>query len=57
MRQVDLADRLSQYQLWVQHLESGQRRVDLIELIEILRAMGLEPDTEISAILKALTNS
>jgi len=43
LRQVDLAEKLNVYQSWVTHLESGQRRVDVIELIELGRVMGFDP--------------
>ncbi|MFB9265377.1 helix-turn-helix domain-containing protein [Bradyrhizobium erythrophlei] len=40
LRQIDLAQRLGVYQSWVTHMESGQRRIDVIELIEICEALG-----------------
>jgi len=43
LRQVDLAEKLGVYQSWVTHLESGQRRVDVIELIELGRVLAFDP--------------
>jgi transcriptional regulator with XRE-family HTH domain len=43
MRQVDLAKKLGVYQSWVTHLESGQRRIDVVELIELGRIIGFDP--------------
>jgi len=43
LRQIDLAEKLDVYQSWVTHLESGQRRVDVIELIELGKVMGFDP--------------
>lgn len=43
LRQVDLAEKLGVYQSWVTHLESGQRRVDVVELIELGRVMDFDP--------------
>jgi transcriptional regulator with XRE-family HTH domain len=43
LRQVDVAKKLGVYQSWVTHLESGQRRIDVIELIELGRAVGFDP--------------
>jgi len=43
LRQVDLAKKLGVYQSWVTHLESGQRRVDVVELIELGKAIGFDP--------------
>ncbi|MEA2893140.1 MAG: hypothetical protein QOI05_3933, partial [Bradyrhizobium sp.] len=28
---------------WVTHMESGQRRIDVVELIELGRAIGFDP--------------
>lgn len=43
LRQVDVAEKLGVYQSWVTHLESGQRRVDVIELIELSKILGFDP--------------
>lgn len=43
LRQVDLANKLGVYQSWVTHMESGQRRIDVVELIELGRAIGFDP--------------
>jgi ribosome-binding protein aMBF1 (putative translation factor) len=42
LRQVDLAAKLGVYQSWVTHMESGQRRIDVVELIELGRIMGFD---------------
>lgn len=41
LRQVDLAERLGQPQSFVSKSESGERRVDLLELQQICRAVGI----------------
>jgi transcriptional regulator with XRE-family HTH domain len=41
LRQGDLADRLKQTQSFVSKYESGERRLDLLELQQICRAVGL----------------
>lgn len=43
MRQVDLAKKMGVYQSWITHLESGQRRIDVVELIELGKAIGFDP--------------
>jgi transcriptional regulator with XRE-family HTH domain len=43
LRQIDLAEKLGVYQSWVTHLESGQRRIDVVELIELGRIIGFDP--------------
>jgi transcriptional regulator with XRE-family HTH domain len=41
--QQDMAERLGRTQTFVSKYESGMRRVDLIELLDILRALGIDP--------------
>lgn len=41
LRQEDLADKLKQSQSFVSKYESGERRLDLLELKQICRAIGL----------------
>ncbi len=43
LRQIDLAKKLGVYQSWVTHMESGQRRIDVIELIELGKIIGFDP--------------
>ncbi|MBT8167484.1 helix-turn-helix domain-containing protein [Ruegeria litorea] len=40
--QTELASRLGEYQSFVARLESGQRRVDVVELIELARALNFD---------------
>lgn len=43
LTQVKLADRLERPQSFVAKYENGERRLDLIEFIELVEAMGLKP--------------
>ena len=43
MTQAELASRLGVYQSLIARLESGQRRVDVIEFLEIARVLGFDP--------------
>lgn len=43
MSQAELADALGQYQSFVARLESGERRVDVIEFLDIAKAVGFDP--------------
>jgi transcriptional regulator with XRE-family HTH domain len=40
MTQTQLADKLGEYQSFVARLESGQRRVDVIEFLELSEVLG-----------------
>lgn len=51
--QEQLAKRLNRPQSFVSKCENGERRVDVIELLEILRAVGLDPAKFIKKIVKS----
>ena len=42
MTQSQLAEKLGEYQSFVARLESGQRRIDVIEYIEIARVLNFD---------------
>ncbi|HEV7601059.1 MAG TPA: helix-turn-helix transcriptional regulator [Bradyrhizobium sp.] len=42
LRQVDLAEKIGVYQSCVTHMESGQRRIDVLELIALGKAIGFD---------------
>ena len=50
MTQTDLADRLGEYQSFVARLESGQRRVDVVELIELAGILGFDSPSMVKAV-------
>ncbi|TYP80346.1 helix-turn-helix protein [Maritimibacter alkaliphilus HTCC2654] len=52
--QKDLADRLRCHQSLIARLESGQRRVDVVELVVLACAIGFDP-FEVLAIVEAAT--
>ena len=52
--QADLAGRLGEYQSFVARLESGQRRIDVVEFLELAEALGFDPSKAISALKKAI---
>jgi len=41
LRQIDLANRLGQPQSFISKCESGERRLDLPELREVCKALGI----------------
>ena len=52
--QDDLADRLKCHQSLVARLESGERRIDVVELVVLARAIGFDP-FKVLAIVEAAT--
>jgi transcriptional regulator with XRE-family HTH domain len=55
LRQNDLAKRLGRSRSYVTHVETGQKHVALIELIEWAEAIGFDPEEAITRISQ-LTN-
>ena len=43
MRQADLADAIGKHQSYVSDIERGQRRIDVLELFVIARALTISP--------------
>ena len=52
--QDDLADRLKCHQSLVARIESGERRIDVVELVVLARAIGFDP-FDVLAIVEAAT--
>ena len=52
MTQTQLADRLGEYQSFVARLESGQRRVDVVEFLELAEALGFDAGKMLAAVRK-----
>ena len=55
MNQRQLAAALGREQSYIGRIETGQRRVDLIEWIQILRALGANPEREIVRMVREVT--
>lgn len=52
LNQTEVAARLRQRQAWLSHLESGQRRIDVVEFIAYCQAVGTNPCTLLRAVVK-----
>ena len=50
LTQEDVAQRLRRPQSFVSKYESGERRLDVIELIEVCEALGIDPRKIIDAL-------
>ena len=56
MNQRELAAALGREQNYVARIETGQRRVDLIEWIQLLRALGVDPEQEIARLIRQIAS-
>ena len=52
MTQTELAGRLGQYQSFVARLESGERRVDLVEFIQLAEILGFDAASAVRTIAR-----
>ncbi len=52
LTQAQLAEKLDEYQSFVARLESGQRRIDVIEFLELAVQLQFDPIKALSAIVK-----
>jgi transcriptional regulator with XRE-family HTH domain len=55
MNQRELAAALGREQNYVARIETGQRRLDLIEWVQILWALGAEPEREVIGIIRQVS--
>ncbi|MFD9900958.1 multiprotein-bridging factor 1 family protein [Mesorhizobium sp. NPDC059025] len=52
LTQVELAAKLRQYQSFVARLESGQRRVDVVEFMKLAEILGFDASSAIKKLLR-----
>lgn len=52
--QVDLASRLGKPQSYVSKYERGERRLDVIEYLDVARALGIDPMTTLDKLAKRI---
>jgi transcriptional regulator with XRE-family HTH domain len=52
IRQVELAKRLKRSQTWIARIESGGRRVDIVEFLELAEAIGFNAPKLVEQLLK-----
>lgn len=52
MNQVELAERMKVYQSFIARLESGQRRVDVVELVKLGEVLDFDPTEIVGTLAK-----
>ena len=55
LTQRELAQTLGREQNLIGRIETGQRRVDLVEFVWICQACGADPEVEVAKLTKALS--
>jgi transcriptional regulator with XRE-family HTH domain len=56
MTQRQLADAVGREQSFIGRIETGQRRVDLIEWVTICQACGVDADAEVAALVRRIAH-
>jgi transcriptional regulator with XRE-family HTH domain len=52
--QAELGRRLGRPQPFISYVESGERRVDVIEFYAIMKALGADPETKFAELVRQL---
>jgi transcriptional regulator with XRE-family HTH domain len=52
IRQVPLAKKLKRSQTWIARVESGERRIDVIEFLDLAEAIGFDAEAVIATLLR-----
>jgi transcriptional regulator with XRE-family HTH domain len=56
LTQRQLADAVGREQSFIGRIETGQRRVDLVEWVAICRACGADPEVEIAGLVRRIAH-
>lgn len=54
LTQRQLADRVERDQSWISLIEGSQRRLDVVEFVEIARAIGADPTSLLAEIVAGI---
>ena len=54
LTQQQLAKRLGQHQSFISRFEIGERRLDVIEYVEVARAIGIDPSSHLRRIERSI---
>lgn len=52
LTQTELAEKIGEYQSFVARLESGQRRVDVVEFLELAEVLGFDAEESLRKLRK-----
>lgn len=54
MSQEELGKKLGRHQPFIARIETGQRRLDVVEFVHFMRAMGVSPNTFLKKFVKTI---
>lgn len=54
IKQSDVAKAFGQRQTWMSHLESGERRIDVIEFVKLAVVLNFDPVEELRKLIPAI---
>ena len=54
--QIELAERLGRPQSFISKVEGGDRRLDVIEFLQIITALNVDPEPIIQSVAAAIAN-
>ncbi|RZF64312.1 XRE family transcriptional regulator [Sphingomonas populi] len=57
LKQTELAKRIKKDQSWVSLVEGSQRRLDVVEFIEMAQALGIRPSAMLDEIVERIAQS
>ncbi|MGO4386809.1 helix-turn-helix domain-containing protein [Microvirga sp. 2YAF29] len=52
LKQVEVAEALGKYQPLITNMENGQRRIDVVELLELAEIIGFDPHAVLDELMK-----
>jgi transcriptional regulator with XRE-family HTH domain len=52
LKQIDVAEALGRYQPLITAMENGQRRIDVIEFLELAEIIGFDPHVVLGELIK-----
>ena len=57
LKQSQLAERITKDQSWISLVEGSQRRLDVVEFIQLAQALGIKPSTMLDEITEKIARS
>jgi transcriptional regulator with XRE-family HTH domain len=54
LSQTEVAERLGHTQQWISQVESGSRRLDVIEFVELCLALGVKPSSALAPVVETI---